>query len=264
MKQIIIEQSGRTVVRSYTDTEVNLRREVAATIADTGVVVARRVAAIEHPGDGERLRVSAGITSAGHMWVIPLQTLRLLCGIRSREGVVMLNFEGTEAVAMLWTPPRSMRLVLACDLYPDNVRWYVDKCYLMALDEQDRAWRLPIANVFDDSSLCTGNFQRFGNSALDVVVASYNQFRASPWNADLYATKKDDFKLMTDALFRWSASDSGFHQLTDNADRWSDFCFKISSDIVNRVLEVVEAPQEIPDLEDEEDGDQEGYDHDEP
>ncbi len=262
MKHIIIEPSGRTIIRSFTDIEVNLNRDMAQAMADGQSISVLNVGTLREYG--ESMRVHAGFSTAGNqVWVIMLKSIRFLAGLRSREGVVTLNFEGTDKVELIWKPPTDLRLLLAIDMYQDRGQIGCEKAYLMAIDAGGRCYRLPIANVFDDTSLCTGDYARMSKTSIGVVKLTYRQFREAPWNADLFASKSDAFKIMTDKMFRWKTEDSGFTQVPMQGEAWQDLCIQVSNGMTERVNEVVGewiydgAP--MPAIEDE-DEDEEGDD----
>lgn len=237
MKRLIIESTGRAFIRTWKDTEVSLTDAVIGTMSN-GVSVSIR-SAMQLQSHEETMRVSGRFASDDtSVWVVNLRSIRFTAGITSRDGLVSLNFESPNKMEVLWKPPADMAMSLLVTVYRgDGGSWWCDKCYLVAYDRDGVAYRMPVANVFDDTSLCTGEYSRTGATIQDLIRVSYVQFRESPWNADLYSSKSDEFKIRTTKLFRWRANNEGFEQIAPE-QAWQTLCERVGNDTVDKVAQL--------------------------
>lgn len=93
-------------------------------------------------------------------------------------------------------------------------------CYLFALNEGN-AYRLPIPNIYEDCSVCMGDYSPSAHNLISNLQGNLDQFLNSNWNSDLIVSGKENLK----SMFRFTplAEGEGFHQEPSSA-YWVDLC----------------------------------------
>ncbi len=145
-----------------------------------------------------------------------------------------------------WSVPDNMILVLECRLTPAGK--FHDKTggmwkshgnmvsHLMAFRPGIKnAWRLPTANVYEDGSICTGEFDGTANSIQASFEKAYRQFEKSDWNADLLDNKS---AMGADSMFQFKLTKDSVEQVQP-PEAWERHCSKIATPISNLVAEVI-------------------------
>jgi hypothetical protein len=136
-----------------------------------------------------------------------------------------------------WQVPANMKLVFAARVYGSKTKSPSTRpssaCFLLAFDEQRRAYRLPIGNLFDDGAMCMGEFQGAADSCMAAFVKAYEQLQCSDWNGDLL---KDQEK--TDALFSFKMTEASVECVPFVGD-WTAHCEKIATPTTSCVAAMI-------------------------
>lgn len=101
-----------------------------------------------------------------------------------------------------------------------------DGCFLYAFDGRKTCYRLPIANLYDTSQVCMGDFNSYAPTSLGVVQKALAQFRSATWNSDLFYD--------TDAVRRFvhfRPEGKSFKTLPIEGP-WTKYCQKISTSLL--------------------------------
>jgi len=138
----------------------------------------------------------------------------------------------------VWAVPQSMSLMFAARIYPvDGIRYMTkpsESCFLIAYDSSKRAYRLPLPNLYENLSMCMGDFNGVDNSQLGSFLKAYGQFDISPWNADLLGGKEDSAK----QLFLFKMTDSDVECIPYTGD-WTQLCNKCATNISTSLSQAV-------------------------
>jgi hypothetical protein len=89
---------------------------------------------------------------------------------------------------VFWEPVNGLRLMYFAKV---SSSFLIDdqKSFLLAFDNSNNNWRLPLPNVYEDCSLCMGTYDRHGDSFLDAFTRSWEQFKTSNWSTHLISGK---------------------------------------------------------------------------
>jgi len=148
------------------------------------------------------------------------------------------QFDGAHPVMMVpWVVPDTMRLVLAVGF---STGYVMCDQHLVAIDSSERAWRLPISNLYNDCKLCAGRYDSTGDTIQMLVERAYEQFMASSWNADLYNDSDPTRRAASKKMFSYTIDGDKFIQnYKPEDDRWTELCQKVASEhITNYILPV--------------------------
>jgi hypothetical protein len=104
--------------------------------------------------------------------------------------------------------------------------------WLFAFSKDNNGYRLPLPNLHDECSICTGEFDDSYDTALGGIVASLEQFNQSKWNSDLMRTVAQSQK-----FFRFRPTNETFTTLPIEAADWTTLCGeRVSTAIMDRVI----------------------------
>ena len=107
--------------------------------------------------------------------------------------------------------------------------------YLVAFNKKDGAgYRLPMPNLYDDCSICTGQYDHRGDSVLEAFKRNLDYIIASPWNNHIIKDYKEDQK-HSHQLFRWKPVEAGFQTLPPE-EPWATLCKHAGSDMFNYII----------------------------
>lgn len=149
-----------------------------------------------------------------------------------RNEVLYPEFASNSApvMTMEWVPPESMKLVLVARMTYSGNEWRHAKVWLFAFGEKGQGWKLPVSNLYDDCSVCTGDTVSRAPSLQESLTKIYLQFRNARWNKDLFY---DTDKAVR--MFRWKPETTPFEQLSIDAPNWTNLCTKVSSPIMEEI-----------------------------
>ncbi len=144
-------------------------------------------------------------------------------------------------IPAVWDIPDGMRLMFSAAV----ADWNTDDlpqtfpnqcCHLVAFNSSGQAWQLPLPNLFDDCSVCMGQFNGRGPTIQDAVGLALGQLHKSSWNSDLVEGKVPQ----SQSLFRFKMTDKAVEcvPLADGV-KWESFCKKVSTPITDKMKEVL-------------------------
>jgi hypothetical protein len=232
--EYLLKNDGSFELVETIRTPIDIGPNVLSTVlADRSI---RIPGAVSHPAMGV-LGLDAS-EKAGHVWTIPIPALRL----NTRFGLIKpngrtvltptLSSASDPVLDLLWEPPASclMKLAVMVVLDQNSLFYAVSKSWLFMFDGSARCWRLPIGNLYDDCSVCLGEFEYLDVTSLGAAQRAYNQFWNGHWNADLMtSTKVDQMRRM----FRFTPETMAQEPPPTT---WADYCYKVANPIVERVI----------------------------
>ena len=216
---IFISEDGGVSALSLTATELAVPENIIASLSADMVLKSRLVAEVE-PGCPASLCLGSGNIS---YWTVHLSQLPLRCPYALNDkGELVPNVSGKDNVLELfWTPPSSMRLEMLIPVEAQGAQFVCREPYLLAFDEKC-AWRLPLANLYEDGKLCMGSYHSRSGTQLGCIKLALNQLKSGQWSADLADRTVLEH---TRALFRFKANNSGFDQVS--VANWQKYCNKV-------------------------------------
>lgn len=226
--EFILRDNGTLTERTIKERDLQAEVEVLETL--TSEVKRELRNALPVPGWGVA-HANVGLTDT--LWSVPIQRIPLKARFRLIEGVLVPMFASTtdHEMPLVWQAPDSVRLVFVIRTQREDDTIQVDGNWLFAFDERRNGFRLPLPNLHDDCTICTGEFERFHDTAQQCVLASLQQFNQSKWNADLMRTVAQSQK-----FFRFRPTNEMFETLPIEATDWTSLCDKVSTAIVDRVI----------------------------
>jgi hypothetical protein len=167
------------------------------------------------------------------IWSVPIDRLPLKARFRLINGVLVPMFASTTDLEMplVWRAPREVRLVFVIRTELLDAQVSILGNWLFAMNHDNNGYRLPLPNLHDECTICTGEFESSYDSAQAAVVASLKQFDQSKWNSDLMRTVAQSQK-----FFRFQPTNETFTTLPIEAKDWTTLCEKMSSAILDRVI----------------------------
>jgi hypothetical protein len=157
---------------------------------------------------------------------VPVQRIVLRTSLDVRNGDVnkffVPNFASTEnIVEATWKVPDDMRVILVLAMQTRGPTYCVGKSYLYAVDKRPEYWRLPLANIYEDGSVCEGREIRWFPSLMEAVVDMLSIFDKSRWTSHLWVDHEKSQR-----MFRFSALDKGGFD-TLPVLNWPSNCTKV-------------------------------------
>ena len=227
--EIIIRDNGTLTERTIQERDLKAEGEVLDAL--TAEVTRKQRNVMPIPGWG---MAHADVGLSDTIWSVAIDRLPLKARFRVSNGVLVPMFASTTELEMplVWQVPKEVRLVFVVrtELSDDCVR--VGGNWLFAFNQDDNGFRLPLPNLHDDCSLCTGQFENSYDSAMECIVASLEQFSQSKWNADLMRTIEQSQK-----FFRFQPTNETFETLPIAAGDWTTLCDKeVATAIMERVI----------------------------
>ena len=140
--------------------------------------------------------------------------------------VPVFNSSSDPVMTMEWTPPTgcNLKLVMRSLTTSDkNKPVCMNGVWFCATDERAAMWRLPMPNVHDDCSVCTGHQETYHPTimmGLDHVIDTFCQSR---YNQDLWKNVEN-----TQAFFRMKPEGTGFATVPIEGS-WMGYCTKVSN-----------------------------------
>ena len=181
--------------------------------------------------------------------VTKLPFLRLTCHFElDKEGLLVPHFfnrnqpEKDKFIqsSLQWTPPPDMTLMFASfirgyEAVPiRHLSTQDSKPYLIAFNPQKQAWVLPLPNLYDDCTVCNGEFNGMGGTYQSAFEKCLQQFLSAAWNTDLINNSKMEF---CKSLFKFAPGSSETVQVDWAAKEmaqgraWQALCTKAGSPI---------------------------------
>ncbi len=183
---------------------------------------------------GETGHVGLAVGNNGQMVArMPVYNLPMAAPFAIEGDICYPHFDGAHPVmALKWTVPTNMFLYLC--LHLDSQMQNLNN-YLVALDGSLHAWRLPVANLYQDCRLCSG---RYDSGAADIVSAcqkAWAQFQASKWNQDLYNDASDNRRSASKTMFKYKIKGETFEQF-ETPKNWQVLCDKVGTPFISEYI----------------------------
>jgi hypothetical protein len=230
-RYIRLNEDGSSCIVHETIDEVSVTDDIVKELSSEVKRTADSVASID------KIPVSILITNSSKYMMMKLPSIRLDTLFNATtEGCIVPTFIAQSSAmnddinaAPMWTPPQDMRLMFcSCiEINGDGLFFApARQQWLIAYDKEKRAYRLPLPNVFDDCSICMGEYTSWGDSMIESFSCAYTQFKKSSWNADLLdAARAAKSKYM----FRFKVAGENIEQLPYIAENWTDLSEKIAT-----------------------------------
>ncbi len=226
--EIIIKDNGTITERTINERDLKAEGDVLdALTAD----VSRSIRNVMHiPGWG-MAHANVGLTDT--IWSVPIDRIPLKARFRVINGVLVPMFASTTELEMplVWRAPKEVRLVFVVRTELVEGSTQAGGNWLFAFNKDNNGFRLPLPNLHDECTICTGDFEDSCDTALACIVASLEQFNQSKWNSDLMTTVAQSQK-----FFRFKPTNETFETLPIEAADWTTLCQKVSTATMDRVI----------------------------
>lgn len=186
--------------------------------------------------------VQAGLTGVADLAIgpngycvirMPVSELPLSAPFAVEGTTVHPQFDGAHPVMkLMWQVPRNMSLYLCAHI--SNSLECVEQ-FLVAIDAENRCWRLPVSNLYADCRLCPGRHASTGADTVQVCQRIWAQFQASNWNQDLYNDASALRRSCTKAMFTYDVSNEKFTQ-RNPPTKWWDLCEKVATEFCTNYI----------------------------
>jgi hypothetical protein len=131
----------------------------------------------------------------------------------------------------VWKAPPGMRIMFCTEVQREGAYWYssYQNSWLIAFSERKQAHLLPLPNLYDDASVCMGEFNGEEKNLQGSFEKATQQFYKAGWNADL----SEDVAQPSRRLFRFEAAkEGGLVQIPPAADyKWEEDCQHIGTTV---------------------------------
>ncbi len=226
--EIIIRDNGTLTERTLRERDLHAEDEVLDAL--TAEVTRKIRNALPIPGWG---MAHANVGMSDTLWSVPISRLPLKARFRVINGVLVPMFASLTDLEMpiVWSAPKEVRLVFVVRTEVSEDSVVVCGNWLFAFNKDNNGFRLPLPNLHDECTLCTGQFESNYTSAQAAVIASLEQFNQSKWNSDLMTTVAESQK-----FFRFRPTNETFETLPIEATDWTTLCAKVSTAIMDRVI----------------------------
>lgn len=228
--EFVIEADGTIKRRDISETAIQIHQSAIDALCESQGFKVRNFGELPRIG-----KVSLTCTRNQTMIAVALSHLRLRSNFKlatvSRAKVLTPSFGQTNdpALDLNWPVPDTLRLRFVSNIMPDGKRYYSGKSWLIAYDANGNAYVLPLGNLYDDASVCMGDYDYYGGSMIEAMERAFNQFNNSAWNSDLFTTIRSEY---AQQLFKFKPE--SFEPILITTD-WTRHCQKISTPITSLV-----------------------------
>lgn len=228
LAEYVISPTGGIVIRNIQETDIRLGDNA---LSELNAKSPRRLANLDDIPNWGRV----GVTTVGahNFYTVWINRIPMNARFRLLEGVMVPQFNSsTDPLMTLVWDPRHLDLKLKM-LIRITREGNADVVWLFAYDSQGKAWRLPLANVYEDCKLCTGQYDSYSDTHLGVVRKVLTQFEQGNWNKDLW-----DGVEQTHRFFRWAPKNDQFEVLPPSPDGtvWTTLCKKVAHQFMEYVI----------------------------
>jgi hypothetical protein len=226
--EIILRENGTLTERTIRERDLKAEADVLEGLTADVLRRQRNVMAI--PGWG---MAHANVGLDDTLWSVVIDRIPLKARFRVVNGVLIPMFaSGTDLeMPLVWQAPKEVRLIFAIRTEPENDRVLIGGNWLFAFNQDNNGYRLPLPNLHDECTICTGEFDGTHDSAREAIIASLEQFNQSKWNSDLMRTVAQSQK-----FFRFRPTNDTFETLPIEAADWTSLCDKVSTALLDRVI----------------------------
>lgn len=226
-KEIILKPDGTITRRTVSEEDVNVGDAIIASLCSDVKLKARSV-----------FKTSNGL--AANMCLIEdeiyltvaLPSLPLKAPFKIKDGILYPKFSaaGEPVMPMVWLPPEGMRIAMLVLVRSVGDSAGIINQWLFAFGADERAYRLPLGNLYDDARLCNGEIPATHPTIQAAVYCELEQLAKGQWNGDLDRTAEQ-----AKSLFRFKPLNDKFEQLPPLAG-WETLCEKISTATLDFVV----------------------------
>ena len=226
--EIIIRDNGTLTERTIRERDLKAEGEVLDELTADVTRSQRNVLAI--PGWGV---AHANVGLEDIIWSVAINRIPLKARFKLVNSVLVPMFASMTdlEMPMVWTAPPEVRLVFVVRTTVEDDCVMVGGNWLFAYNKDHNGYRLPLPNLHDECTICTGQFEDSYATAQNAVAASLEQFNRSKWNADLMRTVAQ-----SQQFFRFRPTNETFETLPITAADWTTLCDKVSTAIMDRVI----------------------------
>jgi len=226
--EIILRENGTLTERTTRERDLQAEDDVLDALTADVTRKQRNVMLIPEWGVAH-----ANVGLYDTVWTVPIDRLPLKARFRLLNGVLVPMFASTTDLEMplVWRPPAEVRLAFVVRTDRADDRANVLGNWLFALNQDRNGYRLPLPNLHDECTLCTGEFEPSYETDQAAIIASLKQFELSKWNSDLMRTVAQSQK-----FFRFQPTNETFTTLPIEAKDWTSLCDRVSSAILDRVI----------------------------
>lgn len=227
--RFIITTDGKAFREDSQLTEINLSDQIGGYLASGRVVKLPRFATARWGQVGVSFQDDKNL-----YWTFEMLRLPIKAPYRPiSNGIITPNFGSTSdpVLALDWTPPPSMRLrVLMWTTASRDYHFVVHRGFMFAIDtDEEKVWRLPMGNLYDDCRVCLGNDALTGHTHMDAAMAGMNQMQNGIWNADLWNCAEQ-----TAQMFRFRLTEAGHSQEGPNSS-WAELCNSVGNGMTEKL-----------------------------
>jgi hypothetical protein len=227
---------GGEIWRRYTEEhQVAVPENMLAAINKDVVIPFSRLADIQSWGP-MGLMVSG---SKIHYVTVPVKRIILrapfvLENREDKEKIFVPKFDSSDpAMELTWIPPADMVVLILMSVQLVKGGYYsIPKCFLFAMDDTGRYWKLPLSNIFEDCAICEGRDIKPHVTLMAAVLDMLGTFDRSLWNKDLWEGLSDQ----TSAMFRFKEQDGKFDQQPPLEKKWTKLCVKVATDVQKNIV----------------------------
>lgn len=222
MQEYILQSDGVIKRRTVEEAVVNVRPQVLQRLAKN--VQLKVVNLMDHPEIG---RCHLSVTPTGHLWSVVLKTINFNCPFTLKDGVMVPNFANNKEPVMNleWAVPESIKARLAVLCALDGEQWRAQKVWLFAFASTGASYRMPLANIYEDCSVCTGDYDQWASTSVDALLRAVRQFRGSQWNQDLWYSGTQEH---TVRFVRFDPKATPFKAIVPDSP-WTNLCRKVAN-----------------------------------
>ena len=226
--EIIIRDNGTLTERTIRERDLKAEGEVLDELTADVTRTQRNVLAI--PGWGV---AHANVGLEDTIWSVDINRIPLKARFKLVNSVLVPMFASMTdlEMPMVWSAPPEVRLVFVIRTTVEDDCVMVGGNWLFAYSKDHNGYRLPLPNLHDECTICTGQFEDSYDTAQKAVAASLEQFNRSKWNADLMRTVAQ-----SQQFFRFRPTNETFETLPITASDWTTLCDKVSTAIMDRVI----------------------------
>lgn len=237
---IMIDQQHRVWVRTVTDRQIDLESVLLPRLLKQQTILFPPLFTVNYLGKTVPVTLTARGPGEGYV-TIELPALQLHSTYLMSGSVLVPTFgAGGDRMQPVWVNqwPDKFRIALLGHFIHQpktegvgHPYWYLNMVWLFAFDTKDNStWRLPLANLYDDCRVCTGNDTPTEGVLSVCIQKALALFSASFWGGDFYKTPTESPR-----FFRFKAKKDQFETQPFLGDRWQDLCRKVAVGISREV-----------------------------
>jgi hypothetical protein len=135
-----------------------------------------------------------------------------------------------------WKVPKDMNLMFAAKIFDiqsanPNTRSN-HSCFLIAWCLDNKAYRLPLPNLYDNCDVCTGDFDGSGRCIQSAFAQACTQMEKATWNSDLLDNSRSSG---SDTMFRFKPVGEAMESVELEAD-WKPMCPKVATAVTEILM----------------------------